>query len=231
MVTDRPDFTESASTVAPGRFQVELGYTFTKTGDEERDNFGELLVRAGILSWLEGRLGLNSFSLLRAPGEDRGGLEDLTVAAKAIMYRRPIESSAAVPQVALLIGANLPTGESGFGEDALQPGAKVALDFGLTNRLNLGSNVGWAYLGSDGERFHQGIGSIVLGYAIGDPLTAYVEWYGLFPENRGGGSDHYLDGGLTWGVGANFQVDWRIGISLQDPDPNWFTGAGISFRL
>ncbi|MCL7971660.1 MAG: hypothetical protein M8866_06160, partial [marine benthic group bacterium] len=49
MITDRPDFTESASTVAPGRFQFELGYTFTRSGSENRHNFGELLVRLGIL--------------------------------------------------------------------------------------------------------------------------------------------------------------------------------------
>jgi hypothetical protein len=95
MITDRPDFTESASTVSPGRFQFEIGYTFTRAGQEDRHNFGELLARVGILTWLEGRLGLNSFSQLRAPGADREGLEDLTISAKAVLYRKPGESSAA----------------------------------------------------------------------------------------------------------------------------------------
>ncbi len=231
IITDRPDFTESASTVSPGRFQFELGYTFTRAGQEDRHNFGELLARVGILTWLEGRLGLNSFSQLRAPGADREGLEDLTISAKAVLYRKPEVSSAAVPQVALLFGADLPTGESGFGSTELQPGVKLAFDFELTARLNLGSNLGWAYLFSDDQRFHQGVGSVVFGYSISDPLTTYVEWYGLFPENRGGGSNHYVNGGLAWLLGPNFQLDWRIGAGLQDPDPNWFTGAGLSFRL
>ncbi len=231
MITDRPDFTESASTVSPGRFQFEMGYTFTRAGQEDRHNFGEILARVGILTWLEGRLGLNSFSQLRAPGADREGLEDLTISAKAVLYRKPEVSSAAVPQVALLFGADLPTGESGFGSTELQPGVKLAFDFELTARLNLGSNLGWAYLFSDDQRFHQGVGSVVFGYSISDPLTTYVEWYGLFPENRGGGSNHYVNGGLAWLLGPNFQLDWRIGAGLQDPDPNWFTGAGLSFRL
>ncbi len=71
----------------------------------------------------------------------------------------------------------------------------------------------------------------MLGYSISDPLTTYVEWYGLFPENRGGGSNHFLSGGFAWLLRPNFQLDWRIGVGLQDPDPNWFTGAGLSFRL
>jgi hypothetical protein len=231
MVTDRPDFTESASIVAPGRFQFEMGYTWTKAGEQEEHSFGELLARVGILPWIEGRLGLNSYVLLRDPAEEVDGLQDLTVAFKALLYRKPEGSSAAVPQVALLLGADLPTGASDVGGGELQPGAKLALGFDLTERFVAGSNVGWAYLYSDDGRFHQGLGSVVLGYGISDPVTVYVEWFGLFPENRGGGSNHYFDGGIAWLVGADFQLDWRIGAGLQDPSPNWFTGAGLSFRL
>ena len=231
MITDRPDFTESASTVAPGRFQFELGYSFSRTGDEERHDFGELLARLGILSWLEGRLGLNSLSLLRSPEADADGIQDLTVAFKALLLRKPAGSSAVVPQVALLFGADLPVGDSDFGEEEVQPGATVALDFPLSERLNLATNIGWAYLFSDGQRFNQAIGSLVLGFAISRPLSAFVEWYGLFPENRAGGSNNYVNAGLAWKLGPDLQLDWRIGAGLQDPSPNWFTGVGLSFRL
>ena len=231
MVTDRPDFTESASVVSPGRFQFELGYTFTRSGSEERHSFGELLARVGILSWLEGRLGLNSFSQVRSPSADRSGLEDLTLSLKALLYRKPDGSSAAVPQVALLFGADLPTGEGSLGENEWQPGFRLALDFNLNDRFNVGSNLGYAFLHADGERFHQALASLVTGYAISGPLTAFIEGYGFFPENRGGGSNYYLDGGLAWQIRPSFQIDWRIGVGLQDPDPNWFTGIGISFRL
>jgi hypothetical protein len=71
----------------------------------------------------------------------------------------------------------------------------------------------------------------VAGYSIIEPLTGYIEWYGFFPENRGGGSNHYLNGGLAWLLSPDLQLDWRVGAGLQDPDPNWFTGLGFSFRL
>jgi len=232
MITDRPDFTESSSTVAPGRFQFELGYTFTKAGSEDQHNFGELLARLGILPWLEGRLGLNSFSVVRAPGaEERGGIEDITLALKARLLRKSVGSSVAIPQLAVLFGADLPTGESGFGEDEIQTGVKLLADWALSDRFSLASNVGYAYLHSDSEHFHQGVGSLALAYSISDPLVAYVEWYGFFPENLGGGSNHYVNGGLAWSLSPNVQLDWRIGAGLQDPTPNWYTGAGLSFRL
>lgn len=231
MVTDRPDFTESAVTVAPGRFQFELGYTFTRKGTEDRHDFGELLARLGILPWLEGRLGLNSLALVTAPSTESSGLQDMTVSFKALLFRKPAGSSAAVPQVALLVGTDLPTGNDGFGEGEMQPGAKLAFDFGLSERFGLASNVGWAYLVSDGSRFHQGVGSVTLGYAVSGPLSVYTEWYGFFPENRAGGSRHYVDGGVAWSLGPDTRIDWRIGAGLQESGPNWYTGAGLSFRL
>ena len=231
LVTDRPDFTESASTVAPGRFQFELGYTFTRSGSEDRHNFGELLARLGILSWLEGRLGFNSFAVARDPAADREGLEDLTVGFKALLHERPEGAGAAEPQVALLVGTSLPTGDSDVGSDEVQPGARLAAQWDLSDRFVLATNVGYAYLRSGEESFHQGVASLVTGYSLSDPVTAYVEWYGFFPENRGGGDNHYLNGGLAWLLNPDLQLDWRIGAGLQGPGPNWFTGVGLSFRL
>ena len=231
MVADRPDFTDGTSVVAPGRFQFEMGYTFSKAGQGQEQDFGELLARVGILPWLEGRLGLNSFVLLREPAEDVDGLQDLTVGFKALLYRKPQGSSAAVPQLGLLFGLDLPTGAGDIGGTELQPGAKLAVDFALAGRLGVGTNIGWAYPSDEDGSYHAGLASMTVGYQISAPLIAYVEGYGLFPQDRGGGSDFYVDGGLVWKLGPNFQLDWRIGAGLQDPDPNWFTGAGLSFRL
>jgi len=231
LVTDRPTFSAAPFTVAPGRFQFEMGYTFTKSGDDDRHNFGEVLARIGILPWLEGRVGLNSFVLVRSPAADVSGLQDLAVAAKAVIFRRPEGSSAAVPQVALMAGADMPTGTSDVAANEVQPGARVLVDFKLTDRLVIGSNVGWTYLASDGEWFSQWSASLGGGYSISNSVSAFLEWYGLYPENRGGGASDYLDGGLTWLLKRNLQIDWRIGVGLQEPDPNWFMGVGVSFRL
>jgi hypothetical protein len=231
LVTDRPDFTEGTRTVAPGRFQFEMGYTFARSGEEDEQDFGELLARVGILSWLEGRLGLNSFVLMRDPGADLEGLEDITVGFKARLYRKPERSSWTVPRVSLLFGADLPTGASGIGTSEVVPGTKLAAGWDLSDRVVVASNVGWAYGFADDQRFHQGLASLVLGFALADPLTGFIEWYGLFPENRGGGSNNYLNGGVAWLINPDLQLDWRIGAGLQDPSPNWFTGVGLSFRL
>ena len=86
-------------------------------------------------------------------------------------------------------------------------------------------------LASDGEWFSQWSASLGGGYSISNSVSAFLEWYGLYPENLGGGASDYLDGGLTWLLKRSLQIDWRIGVGLQEPDPNWFTGVGVSFRL
>lgn len=229
--TDRPDFTEGTSTVAPGRFQFEMGYTFAQSGEDDEQDFGELLARVGILPWLEGRLGLNSFVLLRGPAADSEGLQDFTVGLKARLHRKPEGSSWAVPRVSLLLGADLPTGASEIGTSEVVPGATLAAGWDLSERLSAASNVGWVRGAEGDERFNQGLASVVFGYALMDSLIGYIEWYGLFPENRGGGSNNYLDAGIGWRLNLDLQLDWRIGVGLQDPSPNWFTGVGLSFRL
>jgi len=231
LITDRPDFSAGTSTVAPGRFQFEMGYTFSRSGEEEEQDFGELLVRLGILPWLEGRLGLNSFVLLRSPSADVDGLQDFMIGFKARLYRRPEGSSWAVPRVSLVLGADLPTGASGIGASEVVPGTALAAAWDLRERLTVGGNVGWVRGFEDDERFNQGLASLELIYVLTQVVTTYIEWYGLFPENQGGGSSNYLDTGIGWLLSNNLQLDWRIGVGLQDPSPNWFTGVGLSVRL
>lgn len=51
LVTDRPDFTESSSTVGKGFFQLEGGATyFESAGGTDVTTLGEVLIGAG-LSW------------------------------------------------------------------------------------------------------------------------------------------------------------------------------------
>ena len=79
LVTDRPDFTESASVPGGGRIQVEGGWTVEGDEDASAHSLGEILVRIGIgdrfeariepLTWIsaDGGDGADSFELVRAP--------------------------------------------------------------------------------------------------------------------------------------------------------------------
>ncbi|MGH7563856.1 MAG: hypothetical protein ACREK5_05485, partial [Gemmatimonadota bacterium] len=53
LVTDRPDFTESALTVPRGDPQLESGYTLTRADDADEHALGEVLLRIGVAGRLE----------------------------------------------------------------------------------------------------------------------------------------------------------------------------------
>jgi len=233
LTTDRPDFTESPLAVSPGRLQIELGYSYFDEGDVDRHAFGEVLGRVGVLSWLEGRIGLNSFAVSNTPGRAVEGLEDVSVGFKAALVRPQARGPRAVPVTALVVGVTLPTGSDEVdAADGVQPGALVALGWSLGRGLSLGSNVGWRYGSTPESRFHELRASASLGLGITERVSGFAEWYGIYPEAVGGGATNVVNGGLVLLLGPDAQLDARIGLTLEsEPQRSWFTGLGFAFRL
>ena len=240
LITDRPDFTESPVAVAPGLFQLEGGYTFSKDAVEDAHTLGELLLRIGILQRLEARIGLNSFVVSTEAGEPAGGLstsrprsvrglDDVTLAAKVELVRPP-PSSPGVPRLAVIAGTSLPTGRSDIGADGLQPGVLLAAAWELTGRLGLGTNFGYAYLEDEAGRFDELSGSVAFGFSLTERLGAFAEYFGTFPVGSGRESDNFADTGLTYLLGPSLQLDMRVGLGLDGPRPSYFLGAGASWR-
>jgi hypothetical protein len=230
LVTDRPDFTESASTVAPGRLQLEAGYTFSREGGTRTHAFGEVLARIGLHPLLELRVGLNSFVFADGPSGDDEGFEDLVLGTK-IRLLRPAASEPLRPAAALLLGAFIPTGATGISGERLTPEAKLALAWELTPQLSLGSNLNVASVEAAGMRFAQFSGSLALGIAVAARLAAFVEVFGFTASNPAGQDAGFLNGGLTFPASEDLQFDARVGIGVGDPDPNYFAGVGFALRL
>lgn len=228
LVTDRPDFTESAVTVRPGRIQLEGGYTFSRTGAAERHTAGELLARIGVSGSAELRVGVSSVVVEEARGARETGVDDATLGAKlsfaggGMGFRKP--------SAALLLSTTLPTGSDGFGARGVRPSAILALGWVLSERIALGANVGLTSAKAGGERFGQGRGSASLGVAL-DPRTgAYAEIYGFTAEEEAGPETAYVDAGLTRLLSPDLQIDLRVGLGLNDPEPDYLAGAGLAWR-
>ena len=229
LVTDRPDFTESAVTVTRGRTQIEAGYTFTEIGDLEQHTVGELLVRIGWTEIVELRVGFNSWLQVDGPGVDLTGTEDLSVGCK-IRLSDPLPAGSRLPQVAVLLATTLPTGSDEFGNSEAQPSATVALSWELSERTSIGSNVGYARLGEKGDRFGELSASVALGRELSERLGGYVEVYAL-SRQEGHGDDQTLNAGFTWALSDDSQLDFRAGTGLDSDSADFFVGAGAAWRF
>lgn len=225
LVTDRPDFTESAESVERGHLQLEAGYSFEDGGREEVHTVGETLLRIGLSGLTELRLELPSYV---DPGGPRG-FADASIGLKLEAAAAGDEHSFLEPAMALIVSTTLPTGEAEIGEPHLQPGVLLALAWPLGERFAVGSNVGLTYASSDGEQFAEARFSTALGADLGGAWGGFLEYYGFFPENAGGEARHFVDGGLTYLLSSDLQLDARIGTE-PGGETDLFAGVGLAYR-
>lgn len=231
LVSDRPDFTESTATVSAGRLQLEAGYTFSKRGIDEEHALGELLLRIGLMPDVELRLAANSYVWLDSPSGDAQGFEDMSVGVKIKLAEGSGSFELTRPEVAVIVATSLPTGDDDFGEDGSQPGIKLALAWDLSERISLASNLNYTYASERGDRFHQFSGSLSLGYRLSERWGCYIEYFGFVPERENGPNASFFNGGLTYLINDNLQLDARAGIGVFNPEsPDYFTGFGMSWR-
>lgn len=227
LVTDRPDFTESALAVPIGRLQVEAGVTFTDTGGSDVWTLPETLLRLGVAQDLELRLELPDYAIVRN-GRDDEGLTDSSVGFKW----RFVEGDASTPDLAVIGSLSVPTGEDGFGQDGVHPGAILAAGWDLSDAIaegwSLGANLGFfEFEGSDWDTTW----SVALGIPIDDRWGAFVEYYAISPELSLSRTEHVVDTGVTYLIHNNLQLDFRVGFGISDDADDFFTGAGVSYRF
>ena len=225
-VTDRPDQTESAAVVPRGLLQVETGYLFARDGDVDGYAVPGTLFRIGLGGRLELRIGHVGI----VGGAGRYGAGDSELGAKINLIAR---ADGWRPELALLGGLSLPTGDHGFSSDGVDPSFLVAFAHELRPRLSLGYNVGAAWE-SSADRLNRDaflMYSLVLGVRLTDRLGTFLELFGDRQTTGTSATSASVDGGLTWLVTDIVQVDVSVGRGLWGPADDVFVGTGLSFRL
>jgi hypothetical protein len=229
LVTDRPDFTESAETVPQGRVQVETGVTVERTGEARTRSWDGALLRVATGHRSELRIGLPSYVRERVASGASSGFDDAFLGAKFVLLKAEVGK----PQVALLVGSTLPTGSRRVGERKYQPEAVLAAGIEISDKVALGVNFGAVGSSSEGERFGQYFGSASLGCELYPNLGAFVEAYVFNRTEAGGRRQQYFDTGLTYLLNHDLQLDARIGVGLANhvSGPDYFYGVGVSQRF
>ena len=245
LVTDRPDFTESTSAVAPGRVQVETGVFVELRRTEQvaipnqtivtRDrtvSLPEALVRVGVVPGLEVRLGPPSYSERRVTQDgdlpiEMGGSfwSDPSVGLKAELGR------VAGADLAVIASATIPTSETEQANYAT-PGLILIGGADLGSGLSLGAQVETSYELDPEYDAGQGTvgGTLVLATSLNDRLGTFAE---VKAETNwaGGEESALLHHGYTLIVTDDVQLDASIGVGLARLDPDVFGGIGLSVRL
>jgi len=224
IATDRPDFTESGLVVPAGWLQTETGFTyqFLRHGS----NFGapEALLRYGLNSRAELRLGLPNFGVQRLGGDKFSGFGDTYLGTK--LQIGPLKNG---DDLSLILAAFLPTGAASQSSDSVDPDVKLCYSRPLTPRTSLSVMEYAAYTTDERGRtlvFQQ---TASVGFELTEKFAAFTEYAGTFGARLA--PDHVAHAGFTYQPTANSQYDIHFGFSMNGPERAPFVAAGYSFRF
>jgi hypothetical protein len=142
-----------------------------------------------------------------------------------------LEQDELIPNFGVLAGFSVPTGSAGFSSGDVDPEVVLAWSYDITDWFSVAGNIGIASATSGDSRFVESSASLAGGFSITDELGAYVEWYGIYSSEEGTGPSNNINGGFTYLITPNLQLDWRIGAGLSQDAPDFQTGVGISWRF
>lgn len=245
IITDRPDQSESAVTMSKGFIQVELGGTYeydkissgdplVLTTDFRTVSAPSFLIRYGLAKKIELRLSgefisqktSQSLQTITQSSESStvNGIAPLVVGAKFRLF----DERNSRPEAAILASLSIPVFDNAFKTQHLGAEVRLALANTLTEKLGVSYNIGAEWDGEDNTN-PTGLYTLAFGLGINNNLSAFAEVYGFL--RNGSEPDHRLDGGFTYLLAKNVQADISGGIGITETAPDFFIGAGVSFRL
>jgi hypothetical protein len=212
-----------------------MGYTYF-SDDSTRftaHSYPELLFRAGVLAdWLELRVGWNFGSM--ADGFDpvsrtSAGAEDLYLGIKVGLTPQ----DGILPEMALVPQMTLPTGHPEFTGHQVNPGINWLYGWDINDFLSLGAST-QANMAFDDVAQHEFVEfaqAFTVGYTLSEKWGAYTEWFMITPAGAATiPTEHYLDGGFTYRVTNNLQLDIRAGKGVSAASVDYFVGSGAVIR-
>lgn len=215
LVTDRPDFTESAITVPRHSIQIESGVTATFEGDLRTTSGPEMLIRWGVLDQLEIRIGSPDFVF----ADETSGATDPVLGAKLAL------GSVSDVDIAVIAVTTIPAGDSRFSSSEAEPQAIVTAGTDV-GTISLGSQLEGAW-DSAAERLLFAA-TLVAGTALSENVGGFVEI--AISEEVTGPMGILLHSGATFALADLVQLDLHVGLGASEVAPDFLVGAGLSLR-
>lgn len=241
LITDRPGFMFSASTVGRGVFHVELGipsvtlYQFDNGPDDDAEvrvtSFSGL-VRFGVTDDLELRLGAPLYTQVRAEfgrfSDSESGYGDLELGAKWHL----LDNEGGRPAFALIPSVIVPTGEDGFTADDPVYQLNTAFEWTVAEVWGVSALAGYMNAPDGEDRYNQETFGVSIGRPFpADKWSAYGEAVYITTDLDDADDNVFLGAGLKYLATNDVQADFYVDRGLTDDSPDWLLGLGVSFRF
>jgi hypothetical protein len=239
IITDRPDQTESPVLTPTGFFQVEVGSQSEYDDDKvnkintQSTLYNTTLWKYGVTKNFELRI-ITEYAADKMQFKSNSDINDtvvringwnpIAVGSKIALHKE----RGIIPEIGLITHLELPYfGSDNYKPTTLIPRFRFLFAHTLSDRFSFSYNLGAEW--EDGSSTSTGIYTASLGASLIGNLSMFVEAYGFLRENSA--ADNRLDGGFTYLLNNNVQLDCSGGIGLNDISPDYFISGGISFRF
>ncbi len=226
--TSRPSFSSPATTLDSGQWQFEGGYQYTSNDDGGVDSDAHtlplLLLRTGLTNRLELNLFWSGYADVDSGQNQIDGTSDLSL---GLSYQLMPDSSQLA--VSVFGALSLPVGSDAFSSDEVDPGLGVAWSYALDSGPGLFGTVVANSVSSDDERETQLGTAIGVGHALSDRIGSYVEYFSIHSDSSD--SAHSVNGGFTYLVSNDLQLDVYAGGGLNHLADDFFVGSGVAWRF
>jgi outer membrane putative beta-barrel porin/alpha-amylase len=236
---DRPGIADGSLVIGARHFQIEAGVQGQdqSTGDQDaRALFTPTLLRLGIEEHWEARLETNAYSHTHVSGpgiptERSSGYSPISLGVK--YHFRDAKESTGNLSLGTILRLFPPSGSSDFRTHHVTGDLRLAADWNLAPEWALNPNVGVAvYEDETGKSFAAGLFALTLTYAPNKRLQPYADVGLQAPEERGGRTAVLFDGGATYLLNRDTQIDFGIGTGLKGRTaPDFFWTVGLSYRF
>lgn len=217
---DRPGIGNGSFITPKGMLGLEAGFQFSNSDFNEQYEAGQLLLRYGVNEKLELRALMGSYTSvdqeLIGGSRSYSGFQDMGVGVKYNLL-----SGDEKPSISALAELSLPVGSDEFTSDEFVPSLGLLADHALNENLSISSNLGYSF--SVGNVDDSWLFTLTPGFAISDNTAGYLGYAGMY---YGGFEQHWVEGGLTFGLNSGIQLDVNFGYDTENEIT--FLGAGFA---
>ncbi|MEO0896781.1 MAG: transporter [Bacteroidota bacterium] len=226
IASDRPGQAIGSSSVGKGVFQLQSGYNFnwqhedasssrfTSHTTDLRLGMSDKFEVNGTLGWVSGQLETDTTQL------QVGGLRQTDVGLRAQL----LENDGWIPSLGIQGRILLNGPRPLLLPDELGAQLILSSSHGLNHNFSINTNwiIGWYGLSESPQASYV----LNIGYGINDRWAAFVEMYGGLST-----FGTLFDGGLSFLIDENFQLDFSAGKQAGETTSSWFLDGGLSWRL
>lgn len=236
---DRPDGTESPTTVDAGHFQIELSfidYARDEDDDVETLSLFDTNLKVGLTNNTDLQLIFQAYAQERTDTPtgtmEVEGFSDVTLRLKVNLWGNdPAPGSPQLFGLDTAVGVmpfvKIPTGTD-LSNDHAEGGFIIMLGLDVSDKFGLGFMLesGVVYDEDDDDYDGEFVHTAVLGFDVSGPLGAYVEYIGVVSTDTDSDYQAYFSGGFTYAIKRDLLLDIgaRFGMTTAAEDAVVFMG-------